>query len=129
MKKFILVLALVFCATLFANAKAPKIEGTWKMVSNNGEPMPFQYTKIALITPTHFIWTLYDKHGNMLNGAGGTWEMKGDTYTETIEMVLPGMRNFYGEKHVETVKFEGDRMIKVFKENGTGYSEIWERVK
>jgi hypothetical protein len=135
MKKLILILSLVFGATLFANAQnrnsadTDKLEGTWKMISRNHVKQPAEYTRIALITPTHFVWTLCDDKGRIFDGAGGTWTLEGNTYTETIEMALPSMENYRGLQFVETIDIQGDQMTKTFKVGGNDYVEVWEKVK
>ncbi|MEQ8240488.1 MAG: hypothetical protein RIA69_14815 [Cyclobacteriaceae bacterium] len=45
---------------------------------------------IKLITPTHFIWTKYDKEGDEIYGAGsGTYLINEESYIENIKIIHP----------------------------------------
>lgn len=70
------------------------------MISRNGKAAaPENYTFIKHFTPTHFIWTLVDPQGNIINGAGGPYTLKCNTLTTIINQVLPGMKSFYNSKN------------------------------
>jgi len=45
---------------------------------------------IKLITPTHFVWTKYDKEGDEIYGAGsGTYLIDEESYIENIKIIHP----------------------------------------
>src|SRR3954466_1149543 len=64
--------------------------GTWKMASMKikGEKnaLPDESVIYKHVTPGGFTWLSYEKDsGKIFRAAGGTWTLKGDAYTETIQ--------------------------------------------
>ncbi|MFT6856353.1 MAG: hypothetical protein ACJA0X_002332 [Cyclobacteriaceae bacterium] len=60
---------------------------------------------IKLITPTHFVWTKYDKEGDEIYGAGaGTYLFKDDLYIESINIIHPENTGQVGS----SIKFDFD---------------------
>lgn len=111
------------------NAQNVDVKGTWKLIESSGVNAPSDYHQVKLITPTHFIWMLSDKDGNIVSGAGGTYTMRKDTYTELITMVLPGMKPFYQKKATYKVEIKGKRMtIKGMLDDKINNEEIWEKI-
>lgn len=103
-------LLMMLCVAATCMMHAQNVQGTWKLIGSSGNPLPEGYTNIRLMTPTHFIWTLSDKEGNIISGAGGTYTMSSNTYTETILYTLPGMKSWKGKKATYKVDFEGKKV-------------------
>ena len=114
-KTFFLVLLLVITTSIL---NAQNIQGTWKAVTSSGNPLREGYSTLKMITPTHFIWTMIDKDGNIASGAGGTYTMKDGVYTETILYTLPGMQSWKGKKGIYNVEIKGNQL------NISGYLEF-----
>lgn len=132
-KSFLLMMLLVVTTCMLNAQIAQNVQGTWKLIGSSGNPLPEGYTNIKMITPTHFIWTMSDKEGNIISGASGTYTFIGDTYTETILYTLPGMKTWKGKKGIYKVKFVGntislDGHLEFDKERKVHNSESWEKI-
>ncbi|WP_298646618.1 hypothetical protein [uncultured Proteiniphilum sp.] len=130
-KTFFFTLLLIATSCMLS---AQNLEGTWKAVESSGNPVREGYTTLKFITSTHFIWTMSDKDGNIISGAGGTYTLKDGIYTETILYTLPGMKNWKGKSAVYEVKTEGKRMsisgyLEFDQDRKVQNSENWERVE
>ncbi|MDR1516622.1 MAG: hypothetical protein LBS52_00735 [Dysgonamonadaceae bacterium] len=99
MKTKVFFFLAIFAASILV-CNAQDLKGTWKAVSSSGNTLPEGFTNIKMITPTHFIWIMSDKDGNIVSGSGGTYTAKDGVYTETILYTLPGMKNWKGKKGV-----------------------------
>jgi hypothetical protein len=108
--KTLLLMMLFVVTTCVLNAQ--NVQGTWKVHESSGNPLPEGYSNIKMITPTHFIWILSDKEGNIVSGASGTYTMTDDAYTETILYTLPGMKSWKGKKAFYKVEIDGKIMKK-----------------
>lgn len=128
-KKLSLLLAVCFAAICVANAESPEITGTWRIIERNDKPLPATYKALKMITPTHFIWTMYDAQGNIINGAGGKYTLKENIYTESIDMVLPGMKTFYKTTWIYEVKVIGKKMVISGSVGDMANKETWEKVE
>lgn len=126
-KLSVLVMFLLLTSSVFVSAQS--IQGTWKLVKNNSSSFPEGYQQLKLITPTHFVWTLNDKDNNIISGAGGKYTLKDGIYTESIDFVLPGMKNLLNKTAVYEVKVEGRKMTINGKIDGRieNYEE-WEKI-
>lgn len=64
-----------------------KLVGTWKSISAKygGQEVkrPEGYTQVKHITPTQFMWAIYDADGRVGGALGGNYTVKGDEYVET----------------------------------------------
>lgn len=132
MKTKIFLLMMLFVATT-CMLHAQNVQGTWKLIESSGNPLPEGYTNIKMITPTHFIWTMSDKEGNIISGASGTYTMKDSTYTETILYTLPGMKSWKGKKATYKVEFEANKLtlygyLEVDKTKKIHNFESWEKI-
>lgn len=127
---FFTLLLIVITCTL----SAQNIQGTWKSLDSSGRSTPEGYTTLKHITSTHFIWTMFDKEGNIISGASGTYTLKDGIYTENILYTLPGMTSWKGKNAIYEIKVEGKKMLM------SGYLEFdqdqkiqnvenWERVE
>lgn len=130
-KTFFLTLLLMTTSFILS---AQSLEGTWKSLKSSGRTSPEGYTTLKHITSTHFIWTMSDKDGNIISGAGGTYTLKDGIYTETILYTLPGMQNWKGKNAVYEVKIEGKGMsisgyLEFDQNQKVQNSENWERVE
>ena len=125
---------LFVAATCMLNAQiAQNVQGTWRLIGSSGNPLPEGYTNIRMMTPTHFIWMMSDKEGNIISGASGTYIMTGDTYTETILYALPGMKTWKGKKAIYKVEFEGNKIrfeghLEFDNNRKIHNSENWEKI-
>lgn len=112
------------------------ITGVWRLVRNNPardsamKEFPAEFTEIKQITDGHFSWMLMsDAEGTVFNGAGGTYRLDGDTYTETIDYGLPGMVRFIGKQAVYQIGVERDTMrISGVLDDQIEVREVWVRV-
>lgn len=128
---------ILFALLLFVTGcvlSSQNLQGTWKAVESSGNPVREGYTILKHLTPTHFIWTMFDDDGNIVSGAGGTYTLKDGVYTETILYTLPGMKRFKDKKGVYNVKVEGKILsMSGYLENDQDgkiqFSEKWERVE
>lgn len=113
------------------------ITGVWRLVRNNPardsamKEFPAEFTEIKQITDGHFSWMLMsDAEGTVFNGAGGTYRLDGDTYTETIDYGLPGMVRFIGKQAVYQIGVERDTMrISGVLDDQIEVREVWVRVR
>src|SRR5262245_54887063 len=90
----VLVTAIVFTAfpsfaeePKQAGAKADNpLVGTWKVISAkySGQEVqrPEGHTHLKHVTPTQFMWAIYDKDGKVEATLGGSYLVKGDQYVE-----------------------------------------------
>ncbi|MDR0422485.1 MAG: hypothetical protein LBH72_05690 [Proteiniphilum sp.] len=113
--------------------RAQSLEGTWKAIESSGNPVRENYTHLKYITTTHFIWTMSDKDGNIISGAGGTYTLVDGVYTETILYTLPGMKNWKGKSARYEVKVEGKKMtvtgyLEYNSEKKVENTESWEKI-
>ena len=121
-------------------AKAPDLRtalvGTWKMTSMkvDGQPndLPDSSVTYKHVTPAGFVWLSFRKDtGVMYRSAGGTYALRGDSYTEKIEY---GMGDDFdvvkNASHAFTCRIEGDTWHHSGKlSNGVSIDEQWVRVK
>ena len=111
--KLLLSLFMLACSIpLLAQSKTTNLQdqivGTWKMISfsgtnANGKPFKTDLTKFTqykIITPTHWMFVAYDSDSLTGGGNGGTYELKGSKYIETLTD---------NAKTDFTVKVEGDK--------------------
>jgi cell division protein YceG involved in septum cleavage len=90
----ILLIVVICTAQSNTTANNPDIEGIWKLVSTDLHTQKVNQYKI--IANGHFFWYQVNAEGdiNPFNGAGGTYELNGNSYKERVEHVLPQMKNF-----------------------------------
>lgn len=137
--KALLMLALFVGAVSCVAEKGRKpsgeadITGTWRLVYNNPardsavKEFPAEFTEIKQITDGHFSWML-NSEGTVFNGAGGTYRLDGDTYTETIGYGLPHMVRFVGKQAVYKISVKQDTMrISGFLNDSIRVQEVWVR--
>ena len=131
-KKLVLLVAMCFMAVSFAfGQNNPGMQGTWKRIYHEnsiGQGLPEGYTHVKFITPTHFMWIISDKQGTIITGAGGQYTFDGKTYVESLDYVLPSMKNYYGDKPSFQITFDGKRYTQKGKVGQTEFTETWERV-
>lgn len=112
-----------------------KLVGTWKCVSTKygGEEVqrPDGYTHLKHVTPTQFMWAIYDGEGRVGAALGGSYTLKGDEYVETPEYGLGGVLDqLKGKPQSFTWKVEGNRWYHNGKlSSGLTIEEVWERVE
>ena len=62
--------------------------------------------------------------------AGGPYTLKGNSYTETIEFVGPGMETYLGKKQSFTIRVDGDKFHQSGQlSDGLKIEEVWQRLK
>jgi hypothetical protein len=110
--------------------------GTWKMASMkvNGEKntLPDRSVTLKHVTPAGFTWLSYPKDsGQVYRAAGGTYTLRGDEYTETIEYgVGSDFEGIKNASHPFKCRIEGDTWHHNGKlAGGTTIDEEWTRVK
>ena len=135
MKKVSLVLAIALGSLSFAwsqtncdQAKKSQLDGTWELV--NGQQLPKGARDIKIISGGHFIFATYDTgKGELLGTGGGTYTLKGSSYTEHVDFgdrISPGV---VGKDQQFAVKIDGDTFVQAGTlSNGKSLSETWKRV-
>ena len=117
MKKVSLFLAIALGAVFFArsqtnggHAEKSQLDGTWELV--NGQQLPKGARDIKIISEGHFIFATYDTgKGKLLGTGGGTYVLKGSSYTEHVdfgERISPGV---VGKDQQFAVKIGGDTFM------------------
>ena len=145
MKKFqtisvrILLVMAAFTAATAAWADVPKNDnkliGTWKLISakydGQESKLPDGYTDLKHVTPTHFMWAVYDKDGKVVAALGGTCTVKGEEYIEVPEYgVGEGFDALKGKDQAFKWKVDGNKWTHTGKlSSGTTIEEVWERVE
>ena len=147
MKKVLVLFAITAIALMTVEAtfnkkekselKTNSIMGTWQLTlykygsgtSVFSEPSP-NVGHIKLITDSQFMWAAYDKTTKKIfSSAGGTYILKGDNYTESIDFGL-GMDNYLEKQPAYTVKVEGDNLfLSGNLSEDYKIEEVWKRVK
>ena len=134
-----LVLAVSSCQEV---QRSPRTEsgsllGTWELASykygNQTEftDYPEQRRRIKMVSGTHFIWVEFPIDTKEIeDGAGGSYTLEGNAYTESIDFAMPGMTSYLGKKQVFSVRVEDD----TYHQSGTlsdglKIEEVWHRVK
>ena len=120
-----------------AVTKSNSLLGTWELTSykygdQQAFSSPSEHTRrIKTITDTHYIWFQIDTSTKEIqNGAGGSYSLVGDTYTESTDFAMEGMVNYLDEKHAFTVRVEGDKLTQTGAlSDGLKIEEVWHRVK
>jgi len=157
-KKIIIgVFCLAMCSLSFTTTDAtgdglkPNLEGTWRLISYKygkddsfSKVPPFmEYRK--MLTKNHFTWVSYGENGDDVIGAGGgTYQVKGNKYTETSDFfhpagtVPPGTStDFEFDLSGNTWKISGViKSVKIDPKTGKTdkieeikLAEVWERVR
>lgn len=112
-------------------------EGTWKMELYKYSSQTSEFNsrteaqpRIKIITGTHFAWfTIDNASGRIIQAAGGTCKLNGNTYTENIDYGL-GMESYLHTSNDYTIKVDGDMLFLSGDLSGYGkIEEIWHRVK
>ena len=117
-------------------AKTPnRLVATWKLVSakfgGQESKLPEGATQVKHVTPTQFMWAIYDKDGKVLAALGGTYTLKGDKYVETPEYGVGSVLDeLKGKPQVFQWKVEGNKWYHNGKlSSGQTIEEVWERVE
>jgi hypothetical protein len=135
MKKVLLVLVIALGAVVFVRsqtnggqAKKSQLDGAWELV--NGQQLPKGARDIKIISEGHFIFATYDTgKGELFGTGGGTYVLKGSSYTEHVDFgdrISPGV---VGKDQQFAVKIDGDTFTQTGTlTNGKLLSEIWRRM-
>jgi hypothetical protein len=118
-------------------AKTGSHVGTWLLVSfnySNGDTFsdaPKEVRRIKLITDTHFTWVHYDTATQKVQvAAGGSYTLKGDTYSEMIDFGTDDMKELLGKEQVFKLRVEGDKLYQSgHLSSGQMIEEVWQRMK
>jgi hypothetical protein len=111
------------------------IEGVWKLVYSDllTENLPENVIQYKVIADGRFFWYKFNDEERMIylsDGAGGTYSLDGNSYTEHVEHVLPEMSTYQGMDYVTTFDISGN----ILKTEGSifpiecGFKEVYERV-
>ena len=113
-----------------------KLIGTWKLVSakygGQAQDPPNSDVMLKHVTPAGFTWLSYKKDsGEVYRSAGGTYTLKGDSYTEKVVYGLgDDFQQIKNAEHPFTCKIDGDKWQHNGKlAGGLTIEEVWERVK
>ena len=119
-----------------ADAKAEnKLIGTWKAISARygGQEVarPPEFTQLKHVTPTQFMWAVYDKEGKVGAALGGSYTLNGDKYVETPEYGLGDVLDqLKGKPQAFTWKIVGNKWYHNGQlSTGLTIEEVWERVE
>ncbi len=148
MKKLIVFLVaalLTLSAVVFVAFRNPvpekgsenSIVGTWQLESYKYGSTANSFTSITpyrphikLIAENRFLWATYDASTKrILESAGGSYELKGESYIESIDFGF-GMDSYLGSKSVFKIKVE-DGMFYLTGQLSDGYKieEVWQKIK
>jgi hypothetical protein len=112
-----------------------KLVGTWKLVSGKqgGQDiqLPEGVTMLKHVTPSHFMWAIYDKDGKVIGALGGPCTLKGEDYEETPEYGIGDvLEQLKGKPQPFKWKVEGNKWHHNGKlSSGLTIEEVWERVE
>ena len=85
------------------------------------------YTQLKHVTPTQFMWAIFDKEGKVAATLGGSYTLKGHDYVELPEYGL-GNDQLRGKPQPFTWKIEGNKWYHSGKlSSGLTIEEVWER--
>lgn len=102
--------------------------GTWVLVGSPGNvgPIPDTGRGLKFITASHWLVTQSDpKTGVVVIHHGGTYTLKGNSYTEKVLYADPSSVNFIGREFHFTIKVEGDTLTSTGADNP--WNEVWKR--
>jgi hypothetical protein len=112
-----------------------KLVGTWRLVSAkyNGKDVtiPDGETRLKHVTPTHFMWAIYDKDGVVGTTMGGACTVSETKYEEVPEFGTSDIiKAFKGKAIPFEWKVEGNKWYHSGK-LGSDFTieEVWERVE
>ena len=138
----VIVIAFVLVHVGLRNQQSPErkknsLMGAWQMVSYKYGSMkefadrPPQIRRIKIITDTHSVWFEFNADTQETTfGAGGSYSLVGNTYTEETNYWGEGMKEHAGKKHTFKVKIEEDGYIQSGKiSSGLDIEEVWRRLK
>ena len=138
------VASVILCLAALGADKQPEstkqatpLVGTWELVSekwNDAKEFTAPQAErkaLKFITPTHFIWVHVNPVTKQIsNSMGGTYELKGESYVETVEFAFKGMEAYVGKEQKFKVKIEGDQWTHSgVLSGGQKLEEIWRKVK
>jgi hypothetical protein len=112
-----------------SRVKKSQLDGTWELVS--GQQLPKGVRDIKIISGGHFIFVAYDtEKGKPLYTGGGTYILKGSSYTEHIDFASDEISaGLVGKDQPFTAKLDGDTFAQTGTlSNGKGLSEVWKRI-
>jgi hypothetical protein len=118
-----------FSQTKGSDPKKSQLDGNWELVS--GQPLPKGTRDIKMISGGHFIFVAYDtEKGKPLYTGGGTYMLKGSSYTEHMDFASDQISAGLIDKDQPfTVKMDGDTFTQTGTlSNGKGLSETWRRI-
>ncbi len=109
---------------------AKDLAGLWVHVGEPGKieaaPEKGGFTKHR--TDRHWVAVNVDGRSSLVTSThGGSWQLKGDEYEETVDYGGGYQAPFMGKTYRWKVKLEGDLMIKTGLNNE--WHEVWKRVK
>jgi hypothetical protein len=105
-----------------------QMDGAWELVS--GQPLPKGARDIKILSEGHFIFAAYDTEtGQPLYAAGGTYNLKGSSYTEHMEFASGKIADLIGQDQSFTIRLDGDTFTQTGTlTNGKALSEKWKRI-
>jgi hypothetical protein len=112
-----------------------KLVGTWKCISakygGKDAQRPEGFTHVKHVTPTQFMWAIYDGEGKVSTTLGGSITIKGDEYIETPEYgTEETLVQLKGKPQEFKWKVEGNKWHHTGKlSTGLTIEEVWERVE
>lgn len=104
------------------------LEGSWELQS--GQPIPAGARDIKILSGGHFMFAAYDKEsGRPLYAAGGTYEVRGNSYVEHIEFATDKLSGLVGKDQSFTIEVDRDTLKqKGTLSNGEPLSETFRRL-
>lgn len=108
---------------------AKVLVGAWTMVGTpDGEKAPEGQRQLKFIGEKGWMISISDtKTGKVAFHHGGTFTLKGDEYTETLEYANESTSEMIGQSFKFKVKVEGDTLTQIGV--GNPYSQIFKRLK
>ena len=107
--------------------------GKWELAGNKSQgqfysaPAGNNYFKI--FTPTNWAVIKYDADSNVVSSAGGTYTLRGDVYTESIELATGPMKRYLGAHPTFRIRVDGDCYYQMGAGRNPSIEEKWRRVE
>jgi hypothetical protein len=104
--------------------------GTWVLVGvpDNIGAAPGAGSRVKLITDGSFSVTQTEpENGNTIVHHGGTWTLRGNEYSETVDYADTSTTNLVKKTFKFNIKIENDQLTSIG--DGNPWKEVWKRVK
>lgn len=119
MKKVLIILS-IFVATL---STAQSLEGSWKLISRNGQPVADEFIKIY--QEGYFAYGAKKPDNSFIEAGGGIYTFDENEYTETLDF-FTAQPDYVGQKFSYKWNREGNLLTLKSTFEGKSFEETWE---